>query len=636
MLQTLRDKTSGWIAFAILAAVTIPFAFFGINDYFQGGSETWVAKVGDREISQQDFRRRFEDFRQQVRAQQGDQYDPAQFDTPITRRRVLDAMVDEAMLAQVAAQAGTEPSDELLKEEISKMPVFQGADGKFDPELYKALLRQRQYTPRGFEELVRLGFTTRDLPEQVQATSLVTDADVDRYLALRDQQRTFRHVTAPPMAATEAAPTDEAVSKYYDEHKDEFMLPEQVSVEYVELDAAKMSVSVEPDEASLRSTYEDQKNRFVVAEQRLASHILVKVAPDADAAAQKAALDKATKLAADARGGKDFATLAKESSDDIGSKAAGGDLGWLEKGVTEPAFETALFALAPNTISDPVRTDEGYHVIQLREVKAEQAKPFEEVRADLAKEALDAERDRVFSDVSGRLIDAIYQDPGSLETTAKELGLEIQRTPLFGREGGPGIAANPQVVKAAFSDAVKVEGGVSDPIELGPNHVVVVHLDEHRQPKPRPLEEVRAEVVQRITGEAAAEAARARAEGFQKRLLAGESLDALATELGATVAEAKDVARTSLELNPMMLQAVFKLARPAEGKTTRSMVELPGNSFALVELSSVVDGDPKKTDAAGRESVRAQLGSAIAATERQAFLDALRKTFKIRLAEERM
>jgi len=635
MLQTLRDKTSGWIASAILAAVTIPFAFFGINDYFQSGTEAWVAKVGDQEITQQEFRSRFEEYRQQVRAQMGENYDPAQVDTPIIRRQMLDLLVDEALLAQVAAETGAEPSDEVLAEEIAKIQAFQ-TDGKFDPAVYKAILRQRGMTPRGFEDRMRRDFTTRDLQQQVVATALVSDADIDRYLSLRDQQRTFRHVTAPPAAPAEAAPAEDAVKKYYDEHQDEFMVPEQVSLEYVELDAAKMEVSITPDDASLRETYDQQKNRFVVGEQRLASHILVKVAPDADAAAQKVALEKATKLAADARGGKDFATLAKENSDDIGSKAGGGDLGWLEKGVTQPAFETALFALEQGKVSDAVRTDDGYHVILLREVKPEQAKPFEEVKADLAKEAVDSERERVFNEVSGHLIDAIYQDASSLEPTAKGLGLEIQRTPLFGREGGPGIAANPQVVKAAFSDPLRVENGVSDPIEIGPNHVVVVHIDEHKQPKARALEEVRAEVVTRIAAEAAAAAATERAKAFEKRLLAGESLDTLAGELGAPVTEAKDVARTSLELNPAMLGAAFKLARPATGATSRVMVELPGNSFALVELSGVVDGDPKKTDAAGRDSVRGQLVGAIAATERQAFIDALRRTVKVRLAEERM
>jgi peptidyl-prolyl cis-trans isomerase D len=635
MLQTLRDKTSGWIAFAIMAAVTIPFAFFGINDYFQAGTETWVARVGDREVTQEDFRGRFEEYRQQVRRQMGENYDPSMVDTPIVRRQMLDLLVDEALLAQVAEETGAVPSDAVLKEEIQKIQAFQ-TDGKFDPVAYRAILQQQRMSPRSFEDRIRRDFTTRDLQQQVVTTALVSDADVSRFLALRDQTRSFRHVVAPPVAPAATEPSAEAVQKFYDEHKDEFMVPEQVSLEYVELDAAKIDAKVDVEEAALRQAYEQQKNRFVVAEQRLASHVLVKVAPDADAAAQKAALEKATKIAEEARAGADFAALARERSDDVGSKAGGGDLGWLEKGVTQPAFETALYGLEAGKVSDPVRTDEGYHVILVREIKAEQARPFEEVRADLAREAVDSERERLYNERTSELIDAIYRDPGDLEATAQTLGLEIQRTALFGRGGGAGIAANPQVAKAAFSDSVLVEGAVSDPIEIGPNHVVVVHVDEHQRPKPRALDEVRAEVVARINAEAAAEAAKARAKSFETRLLAGESLDTLATEIGAPVADAKDVARTSLDLNPALLEATFRLARPAQGASTRAMVELPGNSFALVELTGVTDGDPAKTDAAGRDTVREQLAGAIAATEREAFLDALRRTVKIRIAEERM
>ena len=181
----------------------------------------------------------------------------------------------------------------------------------------------------------------------------------------------------------------------------------------------------------------------------------MKVDANADAAAQKAALEKAQAIAAEAKTGKDFAALAKADSADVGSKAQGGDLGWLEKGVTDPAFESALFGLNKGDISDPVKTEEGYHIIQLRDVRPEKVRSFEEVKTELAKQYVDSERDRVYSEVSGKLTDAIYQDPTALASAAKELGLEVQKAPLFARTGGTGIAANPAVVKAAFSGAVR-------------------------------------------------------------------------------------------------------------------------------------------------------------------------------------
>src|SRR5262249_51474788 len=160
-----------------------------------------------------------------------------------------------------------------------------------------------------------------------------------------------------------------------------------ISLVYLELDAAKMQTDVKTDDATLKQQYDEHKERFTTKEQRLASHILVKVDKNADAAAQKAALEKAQGIAHEAKSGsKDFAALAKADSDDTGSKAQGGDLGWLEKGVTDPAFDAALFALNKGDISDPVKSDEGYHIIQLRDVKPEKVRSFEDVKTELAKQ----------------------------------------------------------------------------------------------------------------------------------------------------------------------------------------------------------------------------------------------------------
>src|SRR4029078_9695979 len=179
----------------------------------------------------------------------------------------------------------------------------------------------------------------------------------------------FRYIKLDKAAGnTNIADAD--IETYYKAHGDEFMTPEKVSLDYVELDATKMATDVKADDATLKQQYEEQKSHYVTPEQRLASHVLVKVDKNADAAAQKAALEKAQKIAADARSGKDFAALAKSESDDAGYKAQGADLGWLEKGVTDPAFESALFALKKGDISDPVKSEEGFHVIQLRDVHA--------------------------------------------------------------------------------------------------------------------------------------------------------------------------------------------------------------------------------------------------------------------------
>lgn len=635
MLQALREKTSGWFATIILASVGIPFAFFGVNSYFQTRTETFVAKIDKTEIDSQRFRTRLEQYRSQAREQQGAQFDPNYFNDPVVKRQILDRMVDEELLVEAAERGGGETSAGRLKKEIEGFKPFQ-VEGKFDLSQYKLLLASRQMTPRSFEEQIRRDLETRELPGEIQATAPVSDAEIDAYVKLRDQTRDMRwfQLTAPADAGG-AAPTDDEIDAYYKAHGDDYSTPEQVAIEYVELDAKTLDVPSQPDDATLKARYEEEKKRFTVAEQRQASHILVKVAKGADAAAQKAAQAKAADLAAQARAGKDFAELAKNNSDDLGSKAQGGDLGWLEPGTLgQKAFEEKLFAMQSGEVSDPVLTDEGYHVIKLVGVKPGSQKTFEEVKADLAKEYADSEREKHYTDLSSKLIDKVYEDPTQLEPAANALGLKTIKTGLFTRNAGVGIASNPAVLKKAFSDAVLVEGNVSDAIELGPNHIVLIRIAEHKPKAPRPLAEVKDPIAARIRSDRMVEAVKAHAEEVRKQVAAGSTLDQLAQ--GAKIVEAKGLGRRAVNQDPTIVAEGFKLPRPSGDKPSLAVANLPGNRYAVIEVAAVTDGDPKKLDAAARDAVRQELKRTYAAAEVRGLIDALRARAKIKIAEDRM
>ena len=637
MLQSLRDKTSGWIAPAILILLIVPFAFFGVENYFQQNVATHVAKVGEKEIGQDEFRARFDEFRAQMRQAMGENFDSREFESAENKRRVLDRMIDEELLRQAAERLGVTVSQTQMQTEIAKIPAFQ-SNGVFDKDTYRMVLTAQGMTPRGFEERVRRDMLLQALPSQLVATGFVTGDYVSRYLALRDQTRSFAWVELPvPAAEAIGEITDAQVQTWFDEHADQYVSPETVALEYVEIDPAKVEVPVTADEQTLRDRYEEQKARYIEAEQRLASHILVKVAADADADAVKAAQAKAADLAAKARAaGADFAALAKENSDDPGSKNSGGDLGWVEKGIFEPAFETALFAMQPNAISDPVKTAEGWHVIQLREVKAETGKPFEAVRDELQKEYLDGERERIVSELAGKLVDVVYRDPSTLATASSELNLPIQKTEAFTRAGGTGIAANPKVAEAAFSEQVLVDGQASDPIEIAPGHQVVIRVAEHVPAAPRKLEEVREAVRAAIVADRMGKAAKAAADAGLAELQGGKTLEAFATDMQLEVKTADAVGRTGVTVNAAVLQQVFKLPHPAEGKPTLGIADMTADRYALVSLTAVQDGDPAKTEAEARTAMLEQLSQGLGGAEANAFVQALRKTTPIEVIEERM
>jgi peptidyl-prolyl cis-trans isomerase D len=649
MLQTLREKTSGWIAIAILGMLIVPFAFFGVNNYFSNRVDTWVARITTKpgwfgssfaakttDITPEEFRSSFEKYRQQMRSEQGTKFDSAAFDTPTMRRQVLEQMLEKDLLGIAAEQDGLVLSDKQLQDLIVAMPEFQTA-GKFDPLQYQMVLSNNQMSPRQFESSIRQDILTKMLPDEIKASGLASTADMDAFLRLFAQKRDLRWLEIGAPANGGATPNDAEIAAWYNSHASQYRSPEQVALEYLELDAASIAVPTSIDEATLRQRYEDQKKRFTEAEQRLASHILIKLPANASAAAEKAAQAKAAAIAAQARApGADFAALARANSDDLGSKSLGGDLDWISPGVMLKPFETALYALKPGQISDPVRTTEGWHVIQLRDVRPGKQIPFEQVRAQLEKESLDGERERVFSDRSGKLVDLTLKDPTTLAPAARELGLTVQRTALFSRGGGTGIAANAAVLRSAFAPAQLDEGNTSDPITISPNHIVVIRVADHQLSKPIPLATVRERVIADIQADHRATAAKAAADMLLARANKGEPMETLATASGSQVQAAASVVRSAPMPLHEIIATAFRLPRTQGGKAHAALAKLAPDRYALVEITRVEEGDASTIDAATRESERKQYAMVRGLIESRAYIDALRKRFPVQIAADRL
>jgi peptidyl-prolyl cis-trans isomerase D len=638
MLLKFREKTSGWIAGAIVVLITIPFVLVGIGDYFTGRADTWVAKVGEVEIGSEQFRARFEEYRQQVRRSMGDAYDARQLEAPGVKRRVLDRMVDEELLRQASAELGIVVPANRLQREIAEISAFQ-VDGRFDPAQYRLLLSSQGMSPRGFESRLRRDLEANALPSMVSQSSFASVADVDRFVALRDQRRDIRYLLVDgPEPESIPAPGDAELEAFYDEHAERYMTEEQVVIEYVLLDSSDLDIPAEADEHTLRRRYEEQRARYVEPEQRLASHLLVRLPANADADAQRDAQLRAATLAAQARAADaDFAALAREHSEDPGSRATGGDLGWLEPGITDPAFESALFALEPGAISDPVRSEEGWHVIQLREVRRGKELPFEEVREELAREFRTTERERVFNELAGNMVDAVYRDPTSVQTTADELGLEIRRAGPFGRAGGDTqFSAHPAVVDAAFAEDVLVEGNVSDPITLGEGQMAALRLVEHLRSRPIPLEEIREQVAAEWRESIRFAQASEKAQQALQRLADGASLQSLAEEFEREVSQADDVGRMAPGVDPAIISEAFRMPHPDDDMPSFGRVDLGNARHALIELRAVRDGDPAAVGSAERNALRQQLGQLLGGSEVDGLMQALRAEIPVRIAEERL
>ena len=658
MLQKLRDRTSGWVATIIIALLMVPFLFVIDHSYLGGVGANNVAQVKappkwwegapgwwpvsmfweHREVGVNEFRQRFEQERMRQRQEQGEAFDPRTFETVENKRRVLDQLIDEKALQLAAERAGVVVGDDAVREYIATIPAFQ-VDGKFDPNRYQLALASQvpARTPEQFQELVRESLQQSLIPLAVGTSAFVTDAEFDRIVRLSGEKRDVELALLPATPEDTAPVGDEEIKAWYHPHPADFTPPEAGTIEYGEVDGTRLPAPARADEATLRKRYDEEKARFVEPEQRLASHILVRVDAGADAAALKAAEEKAQRLAEEAKApGADFAALAKANSEDPGSRDSGGDLGWVERGAMVAPFEEALFAMQPGEVRGPVKTDFGFHVLQLRELKQGAQVPFEQAREELAREQAQADRERAFSDLTGRLTDLVYQNPSSLAPAAEQVGLPVQKLGPFTRDDTVGIGASPEVKKAAFSEAMIQDGTASDPIELGPEHSVVVRVLEHTPEQPRPLAEVRDQVITAIRADRREKAAIAAADALVKRLQSGETMSAVATSVGAETAPLPGLPRGVPAPSPEANRAIFAVAAPGEGKPAAGRFSLPDGRQALFSVTAVHPGDPAELQAQQRDMLRNQFEQIDGGAAAEAYVRDVRKRFEVQVEESQL
>ena len=631
MLQAMRNKMHGWPSIIVLGLAVLAMSLFGMESYFTSHDDTFVAKVGKQEISQSAFQNRMNQLRQQASQQQGDHFDSTIFEKPEMKQRVVDAMIDEQLLLQANADWGMRVSNQAVRDYIAAIPAFQ-VNGQFDLTSYRAWLTSQRKTADMFDDEIRGSLASQLLPAAISDSSIVSDQQVDQFLSLLTQRRDLRYFVLPQPKLADDKVSDAQIETWYKAHLAEYMNPEQVSVKYLEVDSADLKVDAAPTDEELKKRYADEKQRFVQPEQREVSHILINVPANATPEQQKAALAKADKIAAEATPA-DFAKLAAQDSQDLGSKRQGGDLGWLEKGVTNPAFDSAMFAMQKGQISKPVLSPDGYHIIWLRDIRSGESKPFAEVRDQLVKEVTTTAREHKYNDIAGKMADDTYQNPTSLEPASVALDLPIKSTGLFSRTDGKGLTANPKLIAAAFSDDVLAQGNNSGLVDLGNDHSVVIHVEKHITAAPKPLAEVRADVQKRILGERIDALASKDAEQALARLRKGETMAAVAKSLDATVVTKSEVVRErSADVPAPLLKQAFLVAHPAAAdKPEFAAVDMGQGSYALLAVDKVQGGDLTKVPAEQREALRQQMAQAYGSEETRELLELLKSNTKIKL-----
>ena len=603
MLQSIRDRAHGWIAAVIFGILCVAFGLWGINFYVRSGGKVVVAQVNGQDVTLEDFNRFFQIFRLQLQAM--GQHNINELDQDVLKKEALEELVNEKLIHQVAASANLRIADGQVAAVIQHAQQFQ-QDGHFSTELYRNQLRNMGLSENAYEDRIRQNMIMQQLQQGIMDTALATNAEVDRVDRLKTQTRDLAYtiVEAAPFKP-DIKPTDAEVQAFYKKNSERYMAPERVKVSYLELSAEILAKDVKVTDDALRAYYEEhKKSDYTTPEERSVNHILVHVDKDATPAQVEAARKKAEKYLAEAKAGKSFEELAKEYSDDAGSRAEGGKTGFFPRGVMEPAFEDAAFSMKPGEIRGPIRTKYGFHIIRLNKIKPKVMRSFQDARADVERAYRLSQAEKLYYDKADQLSNLTYENSDSLEPAAKALGLTVKQTDYFSRKGDGGLAANPKVVDAAFGQDVLEDGLNSQPIELGQTRMVVLRLLDHKPAALKPLDSIRKEVTDDFVADAAKRKAAERAKGIMARLEKGETRDALAASENIKWSVHKGATREDPDVNRAVIREAFKLRPHKQGETAYGGVPLGTGDYALVGVYGVHDGDATKMKDDDRRQLR--------------------------------
>ncbi len=592
MLQAIRDRAQGWIAWVIVILITIPFALWGIQEYLGIGGPPVAASVNDHKITKREFEDTYRQYRANIKRRAGSDYRPELIDDELLRKEVLGAMISSDLTRQFATRLGMRVGDQVVQEFIRQQPAFQ-VDGQFDIERYELALQRQGMSEAEFVEQVRTAMLNEQLQRAISDSAILTTTELEENVRLRWQQRKIEYITIPAKHFTDKVLVEAAaIEEYYQQHQDSFMSPERVRLEYIELDIKNIAATLNADEETLRGYYEGHKNDYAPREQRRASHILIATTDDASADDIAVAREKAETALKRVQAGESFAAVAKELSQDPGSKDAGGDLDFFEAGVMDKSFEDAVFKLAKGEISGVVQTPFGFHIIKLTDIRPVVAPPFIEVQEQVKKDYLESEAVRLFYDYSTQVANLTYEEQDSLEPAAHALKIEVQKSEWITRDGGSGVLASPKVTAAAFSDDVLLDGRNSEIIELGAEHLLVLRAVEHEDASLKPLDKVQPEIEQQLRMQQASEKARERGQQLLGQLESGgKSLRQVASAEGVSLQQKDAVNRDNRELPIEIMRSLFRMPRPAEEKPVFAGVELESGDYAIIALQEITDGN---------------------------------------------
>lgn len=614
MLQSMRENMKGAIAvfIVIFLGLILAIGLVDFNSFGGGYTSSDVAEVNGRTISERDLQISLGQERQRLQSQFGDNL-PAEFlSDERLREPVLQGLIQRNVLLDKAVDGNMTISDNELDKLITELPDFQ-VDGQFDSQLFVQAIRGIGHTPASFRMLLRDDVVVSQLRNAISATNFITDQELKNIVALSRQTRDFTWVQLPLADLPEQMTvTDEEVGQYYEDNKANYKTEEKVAVEYITLSVGDMVSSVIVGEDEIKQQYEQEVQQFTASNEKEAAHVMIE---GNDEAAQQKIQEVQDKLAS----GEDFASLAKEYSDDFGSRDNGGNLG-ITTGDAFPAeFESTLANLSEGEVSQPVKIDNATHFIKLLALNNAAPATFAESQARIESELRSLQAEQIYIEKLTTLKDLAF-NAENLTEVAEPLALSVGKTALFTQAGGDdAVLADGRVVSAAFSEQVLQQGYTSDVLELAPDKAVVIKLVQHEPVRTLTLDEKQSDIVAELKLDKAKAQLASQAESLKAALANGEALADLAEKNVLELKTESNITRDGGGLSAALTQHVFDLSRPQADTPVTSSLYLDNNDYALVSLSAVNDAKFDDLSEEEKRGARLSLLRSLSANEFQSW-----------------
>ncbi len=612
----------------VLAIIILPFALFGVDAYVNGGGRDEVASVGDVSISSAEFQENLREQQDRLRKQLGGAIPQEMLDTPVMRRAVLQELVNQKLLQHYAMDTHIRVSDADLVGFITSVPGLQ-ENGKFSRERYEALVAAQGMSVEMFEARVRQDMLIQQAVMAAGNGALSAPQSAERWLAAQLEEREIREFSllADQFMTKVAKPDGEVVKRYYEENRKRFENPEQVKLEFLVLSQEKLMAATQVSDADIEAAYKANAARYSTPEQRQASHILIRADKNAPEATVKEASDKAEQVLGQLKAAPgDFAKLAKQYSQDPGSASKGGDLGFFGRGMMVKPFEEAAFALTQGQISPVVRSDFGFHIIQLTGIKPERARPLAEVRGEIAAELKRQMGAKQYAEAAEAFTNMVYEQSDTLKPAAEKYGLTVQTTDWIAR-GAQMMPPfnNPKLMQAVFADDAVKQHRNTEAVDVGGNTLVSARVLAHRPAEVESLDSVQPVIEKALLREAALAMAVTTGEAQLTKLKAGEKVD-------LSWGNVRNVSRlAAANLPPEGRQAIFAVA----GQNVPAYVgaKTPAG-YAVYRIEKVKPFEPAATEgevASRAMTLRQQYNQVIAQEEVMGWIDTLRERYPVKV-----